>query len=564
MVYDFSANQDLNLMINNIVSSITQMAEDQVKHINRLTRIGESLSSESDLDRIFDMILEEGIDFTHADGATIYKVSDDGQFLDFAIIYNATLNMRLGGKRNPTTWANRIPLYDAEGKPILRYIVTNAFHSKTSTNFADVYEAKDYDISGTLDFDSKSNYRCKSMITIPLKNHEDEVLGVIQFINAMDKDKNITPFTPEHRSMLSSLASQAAIALSNRKLIESLESLLNQFIRSIAGAIERKSKYSGDHITRVATLTEMLAARINEADPRYFGGRKFNEIELKELSMAGWMHDVGKIVTPEYIMDKSTKLETIIDRVEMVMLRFDKLELALDLLQHKLAPEEFTKFLQDNISNQLHANNYHEFIETSKAFIKKLNFGEEFVAEEDLKHVEELSTINFEYEGKQYYLFSEDEKRNLMISGRGTFTREEFQIMKDHVSITWEMLSKLTFPKKFKNVAIYASSHHEALNGKGYPRGLTADQLPLQSRIIAVADIFEALTASDRPYKKAKTLTESLTIMAFMVKDGHLDKDIVDYFLDSGLYKEYAEKYMKPEYTTEVDVAAIKAKYTPQ
>ncbi len=563
MIYDFSANQDLNLMINNIVSSITQMAEDQVKHINRLTRIGESLSSESDLDRIFDMILEEGIDFTHADGATIYKVSDDGKFLDFAIIYNATLNMRLGGKRNPTTWANRISLYDEDSKPILRYIVTNVFHKKTSLCFDDVYEAQDYDISGTLDFDSKSNYRCKSMLTIPLKNHEDEVLGVIQFINAMDKDKKIIPFTPEHRSMLSSLASQAAIALSNRKLIESLESLLNQFIRSIAGAIERKSKYSSDHITRVATLTEMLAARINEADDRYFGGRKFSEVELKELSMAGWMHDVGKIVTPEYIMDKSTKLETIIDRVEMVMLRFEKLELVLDLLHTKLPLSEFEKFLQENVSNELNCDNYHDFIESNKAFIRKLNFGEEFVAEEDLKHVEALSAINFEYEGKQYYLFSEDERRNLMISGRGTFTREEFQIMKDHVSITWEMLSKLTFPKKFKNVAIYASSHHEALNGKGYPRGLSADDLPLQSRIIAVADIFEALTASDRPYKKAKTLTESLTIMAFMVKDGHLDKDIVDFFLDSGLYKEYAEKYMKPEYTTEVDIAAIKAKYTP-
>lgn len=564
MVYDFNANQDLNLMINNIVNSITQMAEDQVKHINRLTRIGAALSSESDLDRIFDMILEEGIDFTHADGATIYKVSDDGQFLDFAIIYNATLNIRLGGKRNPTTWANRIPLYDSDGKPILRYIVTSVYHSKTSVCFDDVYEAQDYDISGTLDFDGKSNYRCKSMLTIPLKNHEDEVLGVIQFINAMDKDKNITSFTPEHCSMLSSLASQAAIALSNRKLIESLESLLNQFIRSIAGAIERKSKYSGGHITRVATLTEMLAAKINEADPRYFGGRKFSDIELKELSMAGWMHDVGKIVTPEYIMDKSTKLETITDRIEIVLLRFDRLELALNLLQSRQAPEEFEKFLQDNVSDKLNSHNYHEFIETNKAFIQKLNFGEEFVAEEDLKHVEELSMINFEYEGKPYYLFSEDEKRNLMISGRGTLTKEELGIMHEHVSITWEMLSKLTFPKKFKNVATYAASHHEALDGSGYPRGIGAADLSLQSRIIAVADIFEALTASDRPYKKAKTLTESLTIMAFMVKDGLLDKDIVDYFLDSGLYQEYADKYIKPEYQTQVDIAAIKAKYTPQ
>lgn len=561
MVYDFSANKELNQTINSIVQSITQLAEDQVKHINRLTRIGESLSSETDLDRIFDMILEEGIEFTHADGATIYKVSEDGKFLDFQIIYNATLNVRLGGKRNPTTWANRIPLYNEQGEPILSYIVTSVYHSKSSLYFDDVYETKDYDISGTLDFDSKSKYRCKSMLTIPLKNHEEEVLGVIQFINAMDKDKHVVPFTPEHRSMLSSLASQAAIALSNRKLIESLEGLLNEFIRSIAGAIERKSKYSSDHISRVATLTEMIAARINESKGKYFGGRQFSSVELKELSMAGWMHDVGKIVTPEYIMDKSTKLETIIDRIELVMLRFDKLELLLNLLQAKLPETELDAFIKEHISPEVDSSNFHDFISENRAFIQKLNFGEEFVAEEDLNHVKRLAAIDFDYEGQHYNLFSEDEKRNLLISGRGTFTPDEYQVMKDHVSITWEMLSQLTFPKKFKNVAIYASSHHEALNGKGYPRGLNADQLPLQSRIIAVADIFEALTAADRPYKKAKTLTESLTIMAFMVKDGHLDKDLVDFFLDSGLYLEYAQRYMKPQYITPVDIQAIKAKY---
>jgi len=561
MVYDFSANKELNQTINSIVQSITQLAEDQVKHINRLTRIGESLSSETDLDRIFDMILEEGIEFTHADGATIYKVSEDGKFLDFQIIYNATLNVRLGGKRNPTTWANRIPLYNEQGEPILSYIVTSVYHSKSSLYFDDVYETKDYDISGTLDFDSKSKYRCKSMLTIPLKNHEEEVLGVIQFINAMDKDKHVVPFTPEHRSMLSSLASQAAIALSNRKLIESLESLLNEFIRSIAGAIERKSKYSSDHISRVATLTEMIAARINQADEKYFHGRHFSDVELKELSMAGWMHDVGKIVTPEYIMDKSTKLETIIDRIELVMLRFDKLELLLNLMQTKLPETDFNAFVKEHISPEVDSSNYHEFISDNRAFIQKLNFGEEFVVEEDLNHVKRLAEINFDYEGQHYNLFSDDEKRNLLISGRGTFTPDEYQIMKDHVSITWEMLSKLTFPKKFKNVAMYAASHHEALNGKGYPRGLSAEQLPLQSRIIAVADIFEALTAADRPYKKAKTLTESLTIMAFMVKDGHLDKDIVDFFLDSGLYTEYAQRYMKPQYITPVDIQAIKSKY---
>lgn len=549
-------------MLNNVVQCITSITEEQLKHIQRLTRIGESLSSETDLNKIFDMILEEGIEFTKADAATIYKLSDDGRKLEFEIVYNATLNLRKGGTRGPVNWPS-IALYEEDGSPSMNKIANNVYHKKRSLCFDDVYEAEGYDVSGTIKTDKDNNYRCKSMLTIPLKNHEDEVLGVIQFINAMDENKNIISFSDEHKTMLSSLASQAAIALSNRKLIESLEELLNQFIRSIAVAIERKSKYSSDHIQRVAVLTEMFAARINEAPQEYFAGRRFSNVELKEISMAGWMHDIGKIVTPEYIMDKSTKLESIIDRIELVKLRLEKLELLLNHLETVLSPENFKAFLQEYIANDLEVSSYKDFFADISAFLEKMNMGEEFVAEEDLQKVERISGINFTYAGKHYFVLSEDEKRNMMIKGRGTFTPDQYQIMKDHVSITWEMLSKLSFPKKYKNVAFYASTHHETLNGRGYPRGIGADQLPLQSRIIAVADIFEALTAADRPYKKAKTLSEALTIVAFMVKDGHLDKDLVDYFLDSGLYMEYAKQFMKPEYTDEVNIAAIKSKYTP-
>jgi hypothetical protein len=307
----------------------------------------------------------------------------------------------------------------------------------------------------------------------------------------------------------------------------------------------------------------MFAAKINEAPKEYFDGRRFNSVELKEISMAGWMHDIGKIVTPEFIMDKSTKLEAIIDRIDLVMLRIEKLELLLNHLEAVLPPVEFQEFLHQEIDQNLGSADYQNYLKSISDFLEKMNMGEEFVAEEDLQKVERISAIDFDYAGKHYFILSEDEKRNMMIKGRGTFTPDQYQIMKDHVSITWEMLSKLSFPKKYKNVAFYASTHHETLNGRGYPRGIGADQLPLQSRIIAVADIFEALTAADRPYKKAKTLSEALTIVAFMVKDGHLDKDLVNYFLDSGLYLEYAKQFMKPEYTDEVNVAAIKSKYTP-
>ena len=560
---NFSTNNQINKMLHNVVESITNLAEEQLLHIQRLTRIGESLSSETDLDKIFDMILDEGISFTRADAATIYTVNQDATKLQFEIVYNATLNLRKGGTREPVNWKS-IDLYDENGNPVDNKIVTNVYHHKHSLCFVDVYKAEGYDVSGTIKTDRENNYRCKSMLTIPLKNHEDTVLGVIQFINAMDEEGNIISFTDEHKAMLSSLASQAAIALSNKKLIENLEELLNQFIRSIAGAIERKSKYSSNHITRVALLTEMIANKINDMGEKYFPGRKFSENELKELSMAGWMHDVGKIVTPEAIMDKSTKLETICDRIELVKLRLEKMELLLSCLQTKLNENEFADFIHQHIDSELEPKDFPNYFTNITNFLINVNVGKEFVDKADLEKIEKLGKIDFEYEGKHYFIFTEDEKKNMLISGRGTFTPEEMKIMQDHVAITWEMLSKLSFPKKYENVAFYAATHHEALNGKGYPNGYKAENLPLQSRILAVADIFEALTAADRPYKPAKTLSESLTIMGFMVKDGHLDKDLVDFFLDSGLYKEYAERFMKKDYIDDVDIDSIKSKYSNQ
>jgi len=557
MTYDFSTNHQVNQTLNMVVETISTMAEEQLKHIQQLTKIGESLSSETDLDKIFDMILDEGVAFTKADGATIYKVNDDATELEFEIVYNATMNMRQGGSHAPVNW-KPVPLYDKDGNPDLSYIVTAVYHKKQGLCFDDVYKAIDYDISGTINFDKSSNYRCESMLTIPLKDHEDTVLGVIQFINPLDEKGEVTHFTNEHRTMLSSLASQAAIALSNRKLIENLENLLMEFMRSIATAIERKSKYSSDHITRVALITNMLADKINQATSGHFAEVHFSENELKEISMAGWMHDVGKIITPEFVMDKSTKLERIMDGIELLKARINHIKTLFKYLKLKLPPAEYETFVKTHLPPQ--ATDPDSFWDEASLFVQKLNIGGEFVKDEDIARMEELAKINFEYDGQLYYIIDETDKKNLSIR-RGTLNSEELQIMRAHVSITWEMLSQLSFPKKYKNVALYAAQHHEALNGKGYPRGLQNGQLPLQSRMIAVADIFEALTAADRPYKTPKSLTESLNIMANMVKFGHLDADLVDFFMDSGLYLEFARDKMRPEQIDDVDIAAIKSKY---
>ncbi|MDD2331619.1 MAG: HD domain-containing protein [Candidatus Cloacimonetes bacterium] len=561
MKYEFSENMAINTMLNQVISSITELAENQVTHISNLTKIGQSLSSETDLNKIFDMILEEAIHFTNADGATIYVVSEDGRKLAFEIVYTGSLGLRMGGSHGTVNWP-AIDLYDAEGKPRLNHIVTSVYHTKQCVCFEDVYETKEYDISGTIKTDKANNYRCKSMLTIPLKNHEDEVLGVIQVINAMDKEGQISSFSEEHQTMLYSLASQAAIALSNRKLIAGLENLLMEFIKAIGSAIGKKSKYTFDHIDRVANMTDMIAARINECKEGKFADFRFSDNELKELSMAGWLHDVGKITTPEAIMDKSVKLEKIVDRIQIVEQRFETFKLLLMHLMHILSPQEFDILIKGRISEDLDKDSYLEFLDKELEFLKLVNFGGEFLPDADVQRIERLAGIGIEHEGKHYFLIDENEKKNLQIQ-RGTFLPEEMSIMSAHVSVTWDMLSQLTFPKKFKDVAFYAATHHEKLNGKGYPRGLGAEELPLQSRIIAIADILEALTSADRPYKKPKTLSESLKIMAFMVKDSHLDADLMDFLLDSGLYLDFANRFMNKDYIDQVNIQMLKSFYHP-
>lgn len=558
MQYEFSHNLRVNRTLNEVINMISMMAEDQLKHIQQLTKIGESLSSEKDLDKIFDMILEEGIAFTKSDGATIYKVNEDATALEFEIIFNATLNMRQGGSHGKVDWPP-IPLYEEDGKPKLSHIVSAVYHTKHSLVFDDVYQAKGYDISGTINFDKSTNYRCKAMLTIPLKDHEDTVLGVIQFINPLDEDGQVTSFNPEHKAMLSSLASQAAIALSNRRLISNLEELLLEFMRSIAGAIERKSKYSSAHITRVARLTEMMAERINQESEGVFADVQFSEDELKEISMAGWMHDVGKIITPEFVMDKSTKLERTIDGIEIIMQRITTVKTFLLYIKQKLGKDGFNEFCQKHFPSPMQEQPF-VYLDQSASFIQALNIGTECVSDEDIARIHEIASINVHYNDMDYYIIDDSDVQNLSIR-KGTLNPEEIKTMRDHASITWEMLSQLSFPKKYKNVPYYAATHHEALDGKGYPRGLNEHDLPLQSRIIAIADIFEALTSSDRPYKSPQSLSESLHIMANMVKSGHLDGNLVDFFMDSGLYLTYAHQFMKPAQIDHPDIIEIKSIY---
>ncbi|MDO9549256.1 MAG: HD domain-containing phosphohydrolase, partial [Candidatus Marinimicrobia bacterium] len=401
---------------------------------------------------------------------------------------------------------------------------------------------------------SKTGYRSKSMLVVPMRNHEDEIIGVLQLLNALNPITNESiPFTNADQGLIISLASQAAVAITNTRLIHDLEQLLESFIQVIASAIDEKSPYTGGHIERVAKLTMMIAENINNIDYGVYAPLFLNHDELKELRIASWMHDIGKITTPEYVVDKSSKLETIYDRINTVKTRFEvlKRDAKIELLEHRLKIASGESL--ENLATV--EENYHakiQAVEDDLVFIETANIGGEFMAAEKQDRVKTIGQQKIEMSNETRDLLDEDEILNLCIP-RGTLTNEEREIINHHVVMTITMLEKLPYPKKLRRVPEYAGGHHEKLDGTGYPSGLKEDQLSPQSRMMALADIFEALTARDRPYKKGKTLSEAMKIMGFMAKDKHIDPELFKIFVQEKLYLKYAQESMDPSQIDDVD-----------
>lgn len=562
-MYLLSDNEKINNVLNDVVNRVNKLAEAQLEHINRLSNIGLALSQERDTDKIFDLIIDEALAYTNADAATIYSVSDDKKHLNFEVMQTKSKNYKAGGSFGTINLAP-VPLYTKDSTPNLTNMASCVYHTKEMLNFDDCYNETRFDLSGTKAYDKSNNYRSKSMLAIPLRNYEDKILGVIQIINALDNSTSeIINFRKESIVMVQSLASQAAITFTNRELIKSLESLFKQFIKAIALALDRKSKHTGGHIARVAIISKLMAERINNIQTGHYKDFTFTQEELDELSVASWLHDVGKIATPDVVMGKSTKLERVIDGIELIKLRVDTVKLLFQ--SDTYAKDNFRNrvnmdyLLNTPTSWQEYQQAILEQIDLDLNFLEINNIGGEFLTDDKICNIDRISRFNYTFNNEERKLFTEDEKENLKIK-RGTLNDAERQIMNNHVRYTYEILNQLTYPEKYKNVTLYASSHHEKLNGSGHPWGFIAEQLPIQSRILAVADIFEALTAPDRPYKKGKKLSEAVNILAYNVIDNHIDKDLFEMLLDSGLYREYADKYVPQIQIDDVDIEQIKKK----
>ncbi len=544
-----SNDNKLNKLLQSIITEIRLYAEDQIKHIEQCARIGVALSVEKNINKLLEMIVDTAMTMSNADAGTLYIVDDDKKYLRFKILQNNTLKTRMGGTSGVKSTLPNVPLYK-DGKPNHFNVSSYVAITGKSVNIPDVYEAEDFDFTGTQEYDAATGYRSKSMLVMALKNHENDIIGVLQLLNAqVPESGEVIAFSHEYEDLVASLASQAAIALTNTQLIQDLKNLFYAFIKSISTAIDEKSPYTGGHINRVVDLTMMIAEKINESGEGPFKDVYFNEEELEELRLAAWMHDVGKITTPEHVVDKETKLTNIFDRISLIENRFELiaktieneyLKQKIELLKNGNNNETKIKILEENLTNTL------KDLQEDLDFIKECNNPGEFISDEKISHIKKIASKTYSINNEKHNYLSEDEINNLCIR-KGSLTEEERKIIENHATMTYKMLKQLPFSKKLSKVPEYAGSHHEKLDGSGYPQGLTLKDLPLQSRIMAIADIFEALTAKDRPYKKPMSLSQVIKIMEFMKNDNHIDADIYDLFVNSGFYYEYARKEMDPE-----------------
>jgi len=596
-----------------IESSITEVDELAItmslmkSAIQEFIDISKALSAEKDFDKLLEQILNQAQHICNADGGSIALVDDDEECLVYSLLKNSKTGVHYGGTSSESIPFKKINLNKDNTTTGLPGIENHLIKSGEIIVSDDIDNDSRFDFSKLRNRYEIKNYSCCSILLLPLVNRQNEIIGIAELINPREKGSDkIKLFSPETISYMEALSSQAAISLDNRRLLKAQKDLLDALIQLIAGAIDAKSPYTSGHCKRVPELAQMLARVADESTEKPFDTFSMNEDEWYELYLASWLHDCGKVTTPEYVVDKSTKLECIYNRIHEIRMRFEVLwrDAQIDYYKTLLDPKQDMTLVNQELESR------YKQLQEDYAFIAEFNIGSEYIEDDSIKRINEIASTSWyrhfddriglsedelklknqvkrtELPAKEFLLADKQEhiiKRtdkgkpygdnphgfnmevpdnefnlgeiyNLSIN-RGTLTAEDRYKINEHIIQTIILLSKLPLPRELKRVPIWAGNHHEKLDGTGYPRGLTGNELSIPERIMAIADIFEALTASDRPYKKAKTLSESIKIMSFMRNDEHICPDLFDLFLSSGVHKEYAEAYLSPEQIDDVDIS---------
>jgi len=537
----YSDHAPIHRLIESIVDELRSFTENQAQNIEDLVEIGKAMSAEHDLSRVLELILRQARRFTKADGGTLYLLTEDQQELAFFVMHNETLNTYMGGTSSEKVTLPHVPLY-RDGNPNQANVCSFVALKNKTVNIADVYQVEGFNFEGTKKFDNMMNYRSKSMLVVPMCDHEGQMIGVLQLINAKNAKGETISFSTDVIDLTEALASQAAVMLTQQNLIANLKNLFESFIKAIATAIEEKSKYTGGHIERVAELTMKIAERINQMDQGPFANIQLSPDEMEELRIAAWMHDTGKVTTAEHVVDKSRKLECVFDRIELLRTRWQAVQLSkrLEIATAKTISGGDPAAEKRLIEQQ---QSFEKELEDDFVFLETINKGVEYLSDDKIDRLNKIAAKTYRIDGKEYRYLSADEVENLSIR-RGTLTQKERKAIEAHANLTIKILGSLPWPRKLARVPQIAGAHHEKLDGTGYPNHLKGDEISLQSKIMAVSDVFEALSAPDRPYKNPMSIPQAIKVLQSMVADNHLDQDIVDLLIHSDLISQYAAAHL--------------------
>lgn len=544
-----------------------------------LLELCKDVSRKQDTAAVIAGVMSAAADAANADGSFFFEVSPDKYMsLNYAVITG------LQNKNTPFENAAFFPpvyVPDIRAKMAKRPAEICACNREI-VNYANIFDASELDTSFIAKFDEENNYSTVSVLAVPLLDRKDNLLGVAQFVNAKDSSGKIIAFTAEVQNTLISICSLLTVFLENRILSADYKQLLESFIEVLARAIDAKSPYTGSHCQRVPIITRLLATAAAEQQEGPLKDFEPSADDWYALHIASWLHDCGKITTPEYIVDKATKLETINNRIHEIRNRFEILrrDAHITYLQKRLADADSKENLQAEFVAKV------KRLEDDFAFVAECNKGDNELSPEDVKRLDRISEQHFtryfnrmlglswaernRVRDKELYArpaeemllqdrpdhlvehYNRGELYNLK-TPQGTITEEERQKINEHIEVTINMLEALPFPKELSNIVEYAGCHHERVDGKGYPRGLKGDQMSIPAKIMAIADVYEALTARDRPYKEPKKLSEVLHIMRDMKNSGHLDPDLYEVFIKSGVYLDYAEQYIEKNQIDEIN-----------
>ena len=490
-----------------------------INNIDQLLDIGIALSSGNKTEKVLELILKQARVITNADAGSIYFY-ENGK-LNFKIMQNDTVEL----EKKYFGTKNSLPAVPVTSENVVGYAVI----TDKLVNIKDVYNDDEFDFSGPKKYDQLTGYKTTSMLVIPLKNIDEEVIGGLQLINAKDDQGNTIPFAEEYEKVFSALASQAAITISNFKYLTQIENLLDSFVKSIATAIDARTKYNTNHTKKLVKLVNKIIELINNRNNGAFLNDYFNEERKEQLIMAAWLHDVGKVVTPLTLLNKASKLG---DRLELVLQRLDYIRAKTDKLYwQKKVEEDSIESLENWYDQKV------ELIKKTRRLIIKLNSGETPLTAQDKVNLKRYSQMSYiDGDGKQQKWLTDYEVDCLMIK-RGTLTEAERNRIEEHVEVGKNILQAIPFLDRLKKVPDFVYMHHELLDGSGYPEGLSGDQLPLEVRILTLVDIFEALTASDRPYRNALSIEKALGILEKMVKKEKIDARVFNLFKNNRVWE---------------------------